>query len=92
MLITATWVPVVRKTDVGANKNVTADTQSVPELDTILDGDAITDDHIVFDEAMRADVAVLAYSCARQHYNKLPDMRAIADIRCLYISRWVNFR
>ena len=72
---------VVCKRSVRANKYVVTDPQTVPQLHATLDGDAITNNDVVLDQAMRADVAVLAYHGVWQHDYKLPDARAGADLR-----------
>jgi hypothetical protein len=56
--VPAPWVPVVGEGGVRTNENVVAYPQAIPQLHPALDSNAITDDNVVLDQTMRANVAV----------------------------------
>lgn len=70
---------VVGEGGVRPDKDIVLDSQTIPKIDAIFQRYAVADDDIIFDEALRADVAVVANPGARQHDDELPDARAIAD-------------
>ena len=53
----------------------------------LFDSDAVTDNNIVFDQAVRADIAVLPNFGQRQYRSKLPDARAYTNRCGLNISQ-----
>jgi hypothetical protein len=70
---------VVGKRDVGANKHIITHTQTVAQLHAASDRNAVADDDVVLNQAVRAYVAVLANPGAGQDGDKLPDASARAD-------------
>jgi hypothetical protein len=77
--IAALWVLVIGKRDVGADKNIIANAQSVPQLHAALDGDPVTENHIVLNQTVRANIAVLSDPGTSQDDHKLPDASSCAD-------------
>ena len=75
----AAWEAVIGERGVGTNEHVVADAQSIPQLHPALDRDAVTNDYVVLDQAVRADVAVTANPGAGQDDDKLPDAGAGTD-------------
>jgi hypothetical protein len=70
---------IVCKSGVWANEDIVAHTQAVPELDTRLHRYAIPQDDIVLDENVIANVAVLAYDCARQNVRERPHLGSVSN-------------
>jgi hypothetical protein len=68
--------PVIGERCVGPDKNIVAHPQAVPQLHATLDRDAIPNENVVFDQAVRANVAVDPDLGTRQHNDELPDARA----------------
>jgi len=78
--IPALGVLIVCKSDIGTNKNIITNASAIPELNPTLDCHAITDDYVIFDEALAANIAILTNLRPRQDHNKLPNLGAIADV------------
>ena len=78
-LLTAAGKPIVGERGVGADKHIIAHTQTVPQLHTALDGNAVAQNDVVLNQAVRADVAVLPDLGAGQCDDKLPKARARTD-------------
>ena len=70
---------VIGERGVGTNEHVVADAQSIPQLHPALDRDAVTNDYVALDQAVRADVAVTADPGAGQDDDELPDAGAGTD-------------
>lgn len=83
---------VVGERDVRADEDIVLDAQAIPELHPALDRGAVADDHIVFDENLRADVAVTADPGPGQDDDELPEGAARADPGGVHIRSGVNFR
>jgi hypothetical protein len=81
---------VVREGDIGADKNIVSDSKTIPKLNATLDRDPIADDHVVFNQNVRADIAGGADLCARKNDDILPDSRARSYIPRSNVCRWVN--
>ena len=56
-----------------------ARTQTNPQWRATLARDAVTNNHIALDQAVRTDVAVRTNPCGEQHDDELPDARAGAN-------------
>ena len=52
----------------------------VPELDSTLDGYAISKDYVRLDEDVIADIAIFPENGTRKYMSKRPDARPIANI------------
>lgn len=65
-------VAIVGERDVGANADVIFQRDTIPYLDAVLDGHIISYHCFVLDEAVAADIAVLADLGFRQDNTKLP--------------------
>ena len=85
-----TRVQVVSKSSVRSDTNVVLECDPVPELDAALDRDAVADSDLVFNETMRADVAVASDNGTGQHYNVLPDTCSLANLLGLYVRIRMN--
>lgn len=83
---------VIGKGNVGADEHVILDTQAIPELNSILDGDPITHDDIVFDKDLGANVAVASNPGIGQHDDELPDSGSCTDLDALHVCTCVNHR
>lgn len=81
---------VIRKGDIGADEDIIADSQAIPKLNPILDRDAIANDHIAFDEAMRADNAIHSHHRRLKYDSELRDSGTRPNSRSLNIGEWVN--
>ena len=86
----AARIPVVGERRVRADEHVVADPHPVPELDSALHGHPIADRHVVLDEDVVANVAILADDRPGKHVRERPDSRAIAHILGLADSPVVN--
>ncbi|MNF17598.1 hypothetical protein D3C80_2211890 [compost metagenome] len=53
---------VIAEGRIGADEGTVLDYRTIPEVNTGFDRDIVADHHFVFDEGVRADVAVPAYS------------------------------
>ena len=60
-------------------EHVILEHDSIPELDSALDGHSIADDHLALDKNAVADIAVLADTRSLEHVGKGPDARTRAD-------------
>jgi hypothetical protein len=80
-------VLIIGKGDVGADKDIVSYTQAIPQLHPAFNRDTVTYNNIVFDQAVRADVAALADLRAGQDHNELPDTGVRADGRGLDIGQ-----
>lgn len=58
--VTAFRIHVIGKCDVRADEYVIADMQPIPQLYAVFNRDTVTDMDIVFDETMRANIAISA--------------------------------
>lgn len=74
-------IAIVGERDVGANADVVFQRDTVPDLDAILDGDVIANHGFILNEAVRTDIAVLAYLCAWEDDAKLPYVRTLRHLR-----------
>ena len=81
---------IVGEGRVRAQEDVILDPKPVPQIDPVLQRDAIPDDDVILHEAMRADIAVAANPRARQHHDKLPDAGPGADVVALQVGEWMN--
>lgn len=63
--ILAPGVLVIRKSDIGPDMYIVAHTNAIPQLYTGFNRYAITDNDIVFNEAMRADIAIFSDDSTR---------------------------
>ena len=81
---------VVGKRDVGADKHIVTNAQAVPQLHAALDIDAVANNYVVLDQAMRADIAVFSDRGAGQNDDKLPDARGCADGGGLGVCQRMN--
>jgi hypothetical protein len=81
---------VITERNVWPDKDIVADSQSIPKLHAILDRHTVTNDNIIFDETMGAYVAVDANARTRQCHDKLPQIGPRADLRSLHVSQWMN--
>lgn len=85
---------VVGKSYVRADEYVTLNTKAVPKLYTRLHRDAVTDDNIVFNEDMGADIAVSSYLSSRENHDELPDSGIHSNCcsenfgRVMYVTQW----
>ena len=70
------------KVTFGPINTSSADAQTVPELDTAFHGDPITDNDVIFNQNVGADIAVSSDSCFGKNDHVLPDPRPRADILC----------
>jgi len=85
-----TRIEVVGERRVGPDADVAFDRHSVPELNAALDRHAVADHDLVFDEAMRTDVAVPSDLRIGQNDAKLPDFGSVSDRLRLDIRQRVN--
>jgi hypothetical protein len=69
---------IVCKSRVWANEDIASHTQAVPELDARLHRHAISKDDIVLNENVIANVAILAYDCARQNVRERPHLGSVS--------------
>ena len=76
--------------NVRADKDIVLDAQAVPQLNTTLDGDAVSDDDIVLNQAVRIDIAVGPDTRTCQHDTVLPYRRASPKPLGLHIRARVN--
>jgi hypothetical protein len=84
--VLAAWKGVVGKRCVWADEDIVFNSNAVPQLNAAFDGDPVTNDHIVFYEAVRADVASGADPSVWQHHGELPDAGVCADVRGLNVG------
>jgi len=75
----AAWKSVVGERGIGSDEDIVTHPQAVPQLHAALDGDAVAHHHVVFDQAVRADVAILPDLGTGQDDDKLPDARACTN-------------
>lgn len=80
---------VVGKGYIRADENVVFDSNPVPQLYAGFDRDTVTYDDIVFDQTMRADIAVGADLSAGKHDGELPDAGVEANVRGLGVGEGV---
>lgn len=81
---------VVAKSSIRPYIYIIANTQSIPQLHPTFYGNIITNYNIILNKRVRADIAVLANSCASKHNGKLPYASIITDINGLYIRIFVD--
>jgi hypothetical protein len=77
--VAASRVLVIGEGGIRPYENIILYAQPVPELHPAFDGDSVAYDHIVFNEAVGADVAIAANLCAFENDDELPDASSIAD-------------
>ncbi len=78
---------VVRECTVRSNKDVGLEANSVPELNSGFDGDTITDDHIILDQDMRANIAIAADTGSREYDHVLPNSSPCSYLDALDVGR-----
>ena len=81
---------VVGEGDVGTDENIVTDPQTIPQLHSALDGDPVTHDDVIFDQAVGADVAVMTYRCSRENDDELPNLAASTDGRGLDVGQGMD--
>jgi hypothetical protein len=87
--ISALRIPIVREADIRPDENIVLDTQTVPQLDTGLHRNSISNHYIVFDETVRADIHVGPDAGTWQDDDELPYASVRADLSRLDIRKWV---
>ena len=87
--IAGNGMAVVAKCRVRTNENIIFYAHSIPNLNAALYCYIIANDNIVFNKAVRADIAVLADLCTRQHNAVLPNASSLANILRLHIRQWM---
>jgi hypothetical protein len=90
MLFT-TWKAIVREGDIGAYKHIVFKSNTIPQLNTGFDGDSVTYNYVIFNQAVRADIGICTDLCARKNDNKLPNARAVTNVLALHICKRMNF-
>lgn len=80
----------IGKCGVGADDDLILNTKAIPKLHATVDSHAITDDHIAFDERVRAHVASSANFGAVRDNGVLPEACVGADVFRLNIGQFVN--
>ena len=83
---------VVGEGRVRPDKDIILDPQPIPKINAVFQRYPVTDDNIIFDEALRADIAVAANPGTGQDDGELPDARAVADPVGLDIGERVDGR
>jgi hypothetical protein len=78
---------VVGKRYVRADEDIVFNSCAVPQVNTTLDGDAVANDHIVYDEAVRAYVAVGSNLSVWQHNGELPHVVVRTDVGGLDVGK-----
>ena len=73
-------VEVVSKRYIWTDKDAVLERDSVPKLDTTFDRHTVTDDDLVLDEAVRADVSVATNYGSWQDHHVLPDPGSLANL------------
>ena len=71
---------VVREGRVGADENIVAQPDAIPQLHATFDCRPVADNHIILDEHAIAHVAVVTDPGAGQDMGECPDARAVADV------------
>jgi hypothetical protein len=79
ILLTAR-VAVVGEGHVGADENVVLDTETIPELHAGFHRNAISNHHIILNEAMRTDIAAGTNLCTRKDDYVLPYFSIYSNI------------
>jgi hypothetical protein len=70
---------IIDEGGVGTNEHVILNLDSVPKLDSAFDGHPVTDHHIVLDEDVGTDIAILADHGLCQNNTELPDFGTDPD-------------
>ena len=78
-LLLATREAIIGERGIWPNEYIVAHPQTIPQLHPTFHRDAVANDHVVLDQAVRADVAVATDPGARQDDDKLPDAGAGTD-------------
>nr|WP_233468066.1 hypothetical protein [Hydrogenophilus thermoluteolus] len=87
-----TWVHfgagkfVIGKGHVWANEHIILHAQTIPKLNTIFDGDAVTNNHVILNKYMGANITIVPNLGSRQDHNELPDRGAFTDLCRQHIS------
>ena len=71
---------IVSECCVWANEDAVSKPDTIPQLHTTFDGDAVAYDDVVFDEDTVTNVAVLANACAGQDMGESPDPGPFPDL------------
>lgn len=90
LMMSAAGKFIIAERYVWPDEYIVADAKSVPELDSALHGHTIANDDIVFDEAVRADIAVGSDFRAFQYDDVLPNARSFTDRRRLHFGKMMN--
>lgn len=67
-----------------------ARTQTNPQWRATLARDAVTNNHIALDQAVRTDVAVRTNPCGEQHDDELPDGRGCTNGGGLHVCKGIS--
>jgi hypothetical protein len=88
-MLPATRKRIVREGGIGADEHIVFQGDSVPHLDAALDGDPVSDAHVVFDECLVANIASCANRGAGQYVDVRPNARSRANRGTLDDGRFV---
>ena len=83
---------VVGEEDVGSDKNAVGQVNAFPDHVAVLERDVVAHDGAGLDEAVVADIAILAHARAFQNVRERPHTRALADFAALRQRRGMNVR
>nr|WP_231833875.1 hypothetical protein [Thermosynechococcus vestitus] len=71
---------VIGKRHVWTNEHIILHAQAVPKLNTVFDGDAVTNNHIILNKNMGANITVAPNPSFRQDHNELPDCGTFTNL------------
>src|SRR5690554_778197 len=78
----------IGKRSIWPDENIVLNSDTVPQLDSVFNGHIITNNDVILDKHMGANVAVTANSRFRQDNTKLPDRGVLTN----KITQYVRFR
>src|SRR5262249_8885340 len=81
---------VIRESRIWPDKGIVFDDHPVPQLDPGFHGNAVTDNHLFFDEHMITDIAVATDDGAVEDMGERPDSRSVSHFGSLAKALWVD--
>jgi hypothetical protein len=83
--LATTWKRIIRERGVWSDEDIILNRYTVPQLNTRFYRYAVTDSHIIFDEYIRAKVAIATNNSTRHNDAELPYASVVANMGALYI-------
>jgi hypothetical protein len=66
---------VIGEGDIGADKDIVSESNTIPKLHSALDGHPVANDYIIFNKTMGADITISTNLSTFKYNTKLPNLR-----------------